>query len=208
MTKRQENALKTRQKLLDVAHNLIKTKGFYKLSVEDITKEAGVAKGTFYIYFKHKEEIVMEICKGLFQLTRQKLDAINDSNIKDRLYCYYECFIKEVQGYQIHIVREWIKGIVENDKNNESMGLIKWNYDLEMLQNILFDAVARKELKSDTPIEILSKLILTQMYGMLTCWCMSDGAFNPEIMIKDFYAIQVNEILNKYLISRREICNM
>ena len=39
MTKRQENALKTRQKLLDVAHNLIKTKGFYKLSVEDITKD-------------------------------------------------------------------------------------------------------------------------------------------------------------------------
>ena len=200
MTKRQENALKTRQKLLDVAHNLIKTKGFYKLSVEDITKEAGVAKGTFYIYFKHKEEIVMEICKGLFQLTRQKLDAINDSNIKDRLYCYYECFIKEVQGYQIHIVREWIKGTVENDKNNESIGLIKWNYELEMFQDILFDAVARKELKSDTPIEILSKLILTQMYGMLTCWCMSDGAFNPEKMIKDFYVIQVNEILNKYLI--------
>ena len=60
MTKRQENALKTRQKLIDTTENLLKTNGFNALCVEDITRSAGVAKGTFYIYFKHKEDIVSQ----------------------------------------------------------------------------------------------------------------------------------------------------
>ncbi|MBR1618075.1 TetR/AcrR family transcriptional regulator, partial [bacterium] len=94
MTNRQENALKTRQKLLDVTHNLIKQKGFYKLNIEDITQSAGVAKGTFYTYFKHKEEIVLEICKGLFKQTQSKLEQLKNSNISERLFCYFECFIK------------------------------------------------------------------------------------------------------------------
>ena len=52
MTKRQEQALLTRQKLLDTAENMLKTNGFNALSVDDITKTAGVAKETFYVYFK------------------------------------------------------------------------------------------------------------------------------------------------------------
>ena len=40
MTKRQENALKTRQKLLDTAESLLKTNGLNALCVEDITKKS------------------------------------------------------------------------------------------------------------------------------------------------------------------------
>lgn len=199
MTTRQENALKTRKRLLDVTHELIKQNGFYKLSVEDITKKANVAKGTFYIYFKHKEEIVLEICKELFKETRIKLERIKNSDIIEKICLYFDCFIKEVQGYQIHIVREWIKGIVE--KNSiESMGLIKWQYDIKMLKNILSDAVKNNELKPDTPKDTLAKIILCQMYGMLTCWCMSDGKFNPEKVSAEFSRIQIKPILEKYLV--------
>lgn len=200
MTKRQESALKTRQRLLDVTHKLIKQNGFYKLSVEDITKNAGVAKGTFYIYFKHKEEIVLEICKGLFQETQLKLDEIKDSDITDKIFLYFDCFINEVQGYQIHIVREWIKGIVEKNFDNESMGIIKWHYDVEMLKKIFSNAVENKELKADTPVDTLVKIILCELYGMLTVWCMTDNEFNPRIWTKKFCEIQLKVILKGYLI--------
>ena len=78
MTKRQENALKTRKKLIDTTETLLKTNGFNALCVEDITKAAGVAKGTFYVYFKHKEDIVSEICRGYFKQIENK---INDMNV-------------------------------------------------------------------------------------------------------------------------------
>ncbi len=200
MTTRQENALKTRKKLLDVTNALIKEKGFYNLSVMDITQRANVATGTFYTYFKHKEEIALEICKNLFKETQLKLEQNKNSGITQRLCLYFECFIKEVQSYKLHIVSEWIKGLVEQNQRNESMGNIKWQYDFEMLKNIISKSVENKELKSDTPIDILCEIILTQMYGMLTVWCMSDGDFNPENTVKEFCEIQLKVIIGKYLI--------
>ena len=53
MTKRQEDALKTKQKLLDVATDFIMKGDFNNIKVEDITKACGCAKGTFYVYFKN-----------------------------------------------------------------------------------------------------------------------------------------------------------
>ncbi len=199
MTTRQENALKTRQKLLDVTNELIKEKGFYKLSIADITEKAEVARGTFYTYFKHKEEIVLEICKNLFKETQSKLDEIKNSNISEKLCLYTNCFIREVQEYKIHIVREWIKGIVEKNENNDSMGMIKWEYDNEMLKNILNSAVKNKELNQNTPIEELAKTILYQMYGILTCWCMSNGKINPEFEIKNYNEFQLKTMVEKYM---------
>ena len=205
LTKRQENALKTRQKLLDVTDELIKEKGFNKLSICDITERAGLAKGTFYIYFKHKEEIVLEICKNLFKETQLKLDEIKDSNITEKLCLYFDCFIKEVQSYKIHIVREWIKGLVEKNEVSDSMGAIKWQYDNEMLKNIISAAIENKELKAETPIDTLAKIILCELYGMMTCWCMSDGEFNPEKNVKEFCEIQLKVILNNYLMEMVKI---
>lgn len=48
------------KKLFKTAAKLIKEKGFDNISVSDICKEAQVAKGTFYVYYKAKEDIIKE----------------------------------------------------------------------------------------------------------------------------------------------------
>lgn len=47
-----------RNEILDVAERLFHTKGYDKCTVNDILKEVGIAKGTFYYYFKSKEEVL------------------------------------------------------------------------------------------------------------------------------------------------------
>ena len=47
-----KKAERTKAKLLDSAQRLISAHGFDNVSVEDITKDSGVAKGTFYHYFE------------------------------------------------------------------------------------------------------------------------------------------------------------
>lgn len=47
-----------RKEILDVAEKLFVTKGYLKTTVNDILKEVGIAKGTFYYYFKSKEEVM------------------------------------------------------------------------------------------------------------------------------------------------------
>ena len=57
MGKVDHNKQQKRESLLDSAFSLFIDNGFNKTSIADIVKNAGVAKGTFYLYFKDKYDI-------------------------------------------------------------------------------------------------------------------------------------------------------
>ena len=200
MTKRQENALKTRQKLIDTAEDLLKANGFNALCVEDITKAAGVAKGTFYVYFKHKEDIVAEICRGYFKEIEDEISGMSDSGLIEKLSLYIDNFMKAVELYGINICREWIRASIDPSTAPDNTDMSKWQYDVNMLQSILNNAVKNNELKEGTPVELLTHLIISELYGMMTCWCMSDGVFEPKEWTQRFTEFQLKAMLDKYLI--------
>lgn len=76
MNKRQISAEETRKKLLNAAISLLHEKGFAAINVDDITTKAGVSKGSFYTYFKRKEDIVLEITRAPYQQIYEKMHAI------------------------------------------------------------------------------------------------------------------------------------
>ena len=57
----------SKRKILDAALKLFATKGFESTSVNAIAKEAGVAKGLIYNYFKSKDAIVHDLVLGQVQ---------------------------------------------------------------------------------------------------------------------------------------------
>lgn len=57
MGKVEHNKRQKRDSLLDSAFSLFINNGFTKTSISDIVKQAGVAKGTFYLYFRDKYDI-------------------------------------------------------------------------------------------------------------------------------------------------------
>lgn len=57
MGKVDENKKQKREALLNTAYELFTTKGIHATAISDIVKRAGVAKGTFYLYFKDKYDI-------------------------------------------------------------------------------------------------------------------------------------------------------
>ena len=50
-----------RQMLLETAFNLFTSKGINETTIQDIAREAGVAKGTFYLYFKDKYDLIEKL---------------------------------------------------------------------------------------------------------------------------------------------------
>ncbi len=52
-----DNKQEKERKLLNTALHLFTEKGIKKTSIQDIVHEAGIAKGTFYLYFKDKYEL-------------------------------------------------------------------------------------------------------------------------------------------------------
>ena len=58
MGKAYQNKLKKRAALLDSAYELFSTKGIAKTTIREIADNAGVAKGTFYLYYTDKSDIL------------------------------------------------------------------------------------------------------------------------------------------------------
>jgi AcrR family transcriptional regulator len=66
--------------ICDAALRLLSTKGFAGIRVQDIADEAGVSKGTIYLYFKSLEEILEKtfetVVEGLFVRLRREMAAV------------------------------------------------------------------------------------------------------------------------------------
>jgi len=76
-TKRGE---RTRQKILDAAEREIGRKGFAEASISTITTEAAVGQGTFYLYFRSKEDALRELVLRMGRRLRRHLTlAIADA---------------------------------------------------------------------------------------------------------------------------------
>lgn len=74
----------TRAALLRAAEEVIGAKGYAASAITDITRAAGIAQGTFYIYFDSKEHVFRELVLEMGRLTRKTLsDAVADA--PDRL---------------------------------------------------------------------------------------------------------------------------
>ena len=125
---------------------------------------------------------------------------MKDTNIVEKLSLYFDSFMEAVEIYGINICREWIKGVINPNEAPENMDKNKWQYDVDMLKNILNNAVENNELKKDAPIELLTHLFISELYGMMTCWCMSDGVFEPRDWTYKFANFQLKAILDKYLV--------
>ncbi|MGN0015209.1 MAG: hypothetical protein ACI37T_07315, partial [Candidatus Gastranaerophilaceae bacterium] len=97
------------------------------------------------------------------------------------------------------VCRGWVRDVIDPNNVPDDKDSKKWFYDFEMLELILNDAIKKDELKEDTPTEFLSHLLICELYGMMTCWCMSDGKFEPLEWTDKFCELQLKTILNKYI---------
>ncbi|CAM4497329.1 AcrR family transcriptional regulator [Paenibacillus endophyticus] len=73
-----------RQFILDTAANVFAKRGYHNTAVKDIVEEASISVGSFYFYFKGKEELFAELYLTIvkaFQDTSQKVLDIKNNNL-------------------------------------------------------------------------------------------------------------------------------
>ena len=96
MTNRKLATLETRKKLLETARAIIREKGLVNTSVEEITKACGVANGTFYTYFKRKEDVVFAIGHDVFREIYEEAQS-HDGPFIERLTFYLVTFLGHIE---------------------------------------------------------------------------------------------------------------
>ncbi|AXN39234.1 hypothetical protein CN689_16425 [Peribacillus butanolivorans] len=73
------------KKIIDKSVEIFAEKGYHATSVQEITEKCGIAKGSFYNYFKSKEELLVSIFKYYYgALTDSLLDIELDDSLSSK----------------------------------------------------------------------------------------------------------------------------
>jgi AcrR family transcriptional regulator len=74
------SAASVRDRILDVAGEHLGIYGFSRMTVEDIAREVGIGKGTIYLHFRSKEELVLAQIDRLVDTVLSRLREIAESD--------------------------------------------------------------------------------------------------------------------------------
>ena len=123
-------------KLMEKALKLFTEKGVNNTSIQDIADEAGVGKGTFYLYFKDKYDIrdkVIASCSN--KLFSDALDALNNS------------YIQNFEDQIIFIINHILD---ELNKNKVLFKLISKNLSFGLFNNTISNLSNLSNINNDT----------------------------------------------------------
>lgn len=163
MGKAESNKLRKREALLNTAFNLFTTKGLHNTSIADIVEKAGVAKGTFYLYFKDKYDINTQLVA--FRST-QLVDAALTSMQE-----------KEITGYRERIlfVIDHIIDALSEDKvllmfisKNLGLGFFRFAMDNERIAENEKVHQAIEDLLNDTKGQVSNPQLMMYLIIELT----------------------------------------
>lgn len=101
MGKLSENKQQKEQSLLETAFELFTTKGIIKTSVADIAAQAGVAKGTFYLYFRDKydiqDKLIAHKAGQMFRHALEHSDYQSKETAADKLIVIIDDILDQMQ---------------------------------------------------------------------------------------------------------------
>jgi AcrR family transcriptional regulator len=71
-----------REAILDATDSLLSRYGYKKMTIDDLAKEVGIGKGSVYLHFASKEEIVLSHVDRIIEQLKGKLAAIAKTDEK------------------------------------------------------------------------------------------------------------------------------
>ncbi len=103
ITNRTLIAQETRRKLVEASIRLFSERGFNNVKIDDICSECGVAKGTFYHYFKTKYDIISEDNKEFCKNIEEVFFEDEDMDAAINIVLLMNAFIEMVERRGIEI---------------------------------------------------------------------------------------------------------
>ncbi|MEO0091008.1 MAG: TetR/AcrR family transcriptional regulator, partial [candidate division WOR-3 bacterium] len=95
---------KVKEKILTIAEEMFLKKGFFPTTVDEIAKQAKIAKGTVYLYFPTKESIYLALFENKLKMGIEILERVKDMPIsaKEKISLIFDEWfskIKKAKGF-------------------------------------------------------------------------------------------------------------
>ncbi|WP_315289017.1 TetR/AcrR family transcriptional regulator [Leptotrichia massiliensis] len=110
MEKKKSATCQKRKKIVDKAWELFAKNGYKETKVEDITKDLGISKGSFYTYFATKDELLYEVLGKIKKEINRNLENINVNQVPEKVL---EDYVKAKMNYVVKILNNMRLNSVE-----------------------------------------------------------------------------------------------
>lgn len=168
MMKRERQKKQTRLLLQQTALQLFQTQGYDETTVLQITNEAGVAKGTFFNYFRTKEEVLQSVFFSHMERVYEKMKKSEHEHWRAQivrlfheLTAMHEQLGKEVTKSMVHIY---------TTKQKQSLPLTLF---IDMLTHLFEEGKRCGDIRTRRPSTALALIAIQLYFGALKLWMFS-----------------------------------
>jgi TetR/AcrR family transcriptional regulator, fatty acid metabolism regulator protein len=173
------------QLILDAALKVIAESGYHNAQVSRIAKEAGVADGTIYLYFKNKEDILISVFKEkLGDLVSQFHSSMSDSATAEealRSMCtihYTELENNVPLAYVTQI--ELRQSSIELRK---AIGDVVKTY-IHLIEQVLKRGIEEGSFRADLDVKLTRLLLFGAMDEVVTSWIISERKYSLSAQVE------------------------
>ena len=165
MSGKEKNIKKQKKrKILEKAFELFRKNGYKDTKVEDITRKLGISKGSFYTYFKTKEELLYELLENVKKSEMERYSKVEiDENPKKTL----ENFIKERFKSFLELLNNADIGIMNSFTQNTIVGKFREKMTKFFKSFIKENILLRYESNREYDMEIISDFIILAINNYL-----------------------------------------
>jgi len=174
--KAEKNKCAKRKAIYNSAIENFAKNGFYETSMSEIAKDAGVADGTLYLYYKNKHDLLIKVFE---QMVNEKLDIIQEAikketNALNKLYIAFQYHIDLFTNNPSY-VRFFVQEVRQSPdfyKRYPNFHPLK-SY-LDFLEKLIKEAIDQNLMKDMNP-----RLAAQMIYGSID-FLLSEWALNKE----------------------------
>jgi TetR/AcrR family transcriptional regulator, fatty acid metabolism regulator protein len=152
--------------------------GFYNSRVSDIAREAGIASGTIYLYFKTKDEILVTLFRekmaGFVSALRKEISGDMDAPAKLRrlVRLHFETLearpeLAEVVQLELRQGQKFFRGASAHE--------VSAYFDL--IGSVLEEGVAAGVFRPELPVKVATKMLFGAMDQLTTSWVLGKRGY-------------------------------
>ncbi len=167
------------KQIIDAAVVAIAENGYHQAQVSKIAKQAGVADGTIYLYFKNKEDILISVFEEKMGLFVDKLnDIIKNGNSSS------ECLAQMIENhFQVLSNDRHLATVTQLElrQSNKEIRLkinaVLKNY-LVLLDQILIEGMLSGEFNPTMDVRLARQMVFGTIDEITTTWVMNEHRYD------------------------------
>ena len=182
-SKRTIKARETKQSILEAAMQLFSEYDFDTVTVDDICRKSGSAKGSFYYNFKSKEDLVIIAFIKRMDKYMAAHYVLDDSRPLNE---QFQDFIGCMFHYALHVGKDYTRRSYIGQISTQVELMISGRCMVETAFHLIRRGMREEALLHDYTLEEYYTVLIGTFTGLLVKWCTSAHTdFNWEQMMRN-----------------------